>query len=180
MSLNKIEQVIVILSVASTSAFIILALAGCIIIIIKAIYLYKKRRRIEGSVEMNSEVTLDDEESINGSTAVPTRQLRQAPPPSYQNASQYESVDLEHTDVARLSVYRLTIITTFSGQESINPPPTYSSTVGEESSISDINVDEDNSTWGKETVSEDHQPPSLRDVEGRNFSEENYEVTDQN
>ena len=56
---------------------------------------------------------------------VRARNLSQAPPPAYRNVSQYQNVDLEHTEVVRTEeTYR---ISTHMEPETISLPPDYTS-----------------------------------------------------
>ena len=68
-----------------------------------------------------------DEENlpVEESGEVRARDLSQAPPPAYRNVSQYQNVDLEHTEVVRTEeAYR---ISTHMEPETTSLPPDYTS-----------------------------------------------------
>ena len=69
----------------------------------------------------------EEDEEMGGTKE---RDLFEVPPPAYKNASQYQNVDLEHTEVVRMkSVYRLS---SHTEPETASLPPDYTLTRGDD------------------------------------------------
>lgn len=77
------------------------------------------------SREQHRDIESQTEQDEEDSEKVRARDLSQAPPPAYRNVSQYQNVDLEHTEVVRTEeAYR---ISTHMEPETTSLPPDYTS-----------------------------------------------------
>jgi hypothetical protein len=126
--LNSLEIVIIIAVISGTFiAFSIVAFF--VMIIVGCIQKRNKDRRPCHDVNRIQTRELEIQEQDNGNEengeAYQNRILSQAPPPAYRNVSQYQNVDLEHTEVVRTEeAYR---ITTHMEPETTSLPPDYTS-----------------------------------------------------
>ena len=120
---NPLE--IVIITVVS-GLFVAVSVFGFFVICVMG-YLQKRNqdRRSRHVNRTQPRETETQEQENDDEEAYKTRILSEAPPPVYRNANQYQNVDLEHTEVARMQeTYR---ISTRMEPETTSLPPDYTS-----------------------------------------------------